>query len=102
MGLFGNLQYRPSRSAAAWTTAILVGLVLFTLVYRPVPWAVAASGVYVRTESGITRCLIKPDEVACEAGGDAQTYTLPVASRSPNPTTALSTSTTFNLRLVAA
>lgn len=76
MGIFRKLQqHRPIRSTAAGTTAILVGLVLFTLVYGPVPRAVAASGVYVRTESGITRCVIKPDEVACEAGGDTQTHT---------------------------
>ena len=76
MGIFRKLQqHRPSRSAAARTMAILVGLVLFTLVHGPVPWAGAASGVFVRTESGITRCFVKTDEVACEAGGDTQTHT---------------------------
>jgi hypothetical protein len=72
MPTFDDLQYnyRPSSSSAVRTMAIVVGSVLYTLVSGPIPWAAAdpASGVYVRTESGIVRCVIRPDEVTREAG----------------------------------
>jgi hypothetical protein len=50
--------------------AMVAGSLLFALVSGPMPWAAADpdSGVYVSTESGIIRCVIRPDEVTCEAG----------------------------------
>jgi hypothetical protein len=80
MATFNNLQseYRPSWWLAVRTVVIPLGLAMFVLPAAVVPCAAAdpASGQYVRTESGVVRCLVMANDqghgggpaVACEHG----------------------------------
>ena len=72
MRIFDNLRYdyRLTLSLRARSVTILLGIAVFVLLTATVPCASASPAFqYVSTESGRVRCIMQPDEVACEASG---------------------------------
>jgi hypothetical protein len=70
--LHGVAQRRVIGTLSVALGAELIGI--FALVAGIVPCASAyPTSQYVRTESGKVRCVVRPDEVACEASGPGST-----------------------------